>query len=219
MALEVSFGVELTDEEIAGMVTPRIAGDLIFSKLKSTDENVCQSQRVFYLLRNVFLKSFGLRRTDVTLETPLREFIPRAQEREVWPQLQTAVAARTWPELERPIWMCRLLTANGLAILAAIIFASLQFSLGLNAGVILGLTAALLFGGLAIRLTIPSKVCIPAALTTIRDLVPFALTSDRVAWNREQVSARIRQIVMEELEVPESEYTEELHFIEDCGVA
>ena len=37
IALEETFGMEMSDEEVDAMVTPRIAGDLIFAKLKSTD--------------------------------------------------------------------------------------------------------------------------------------------------------------------------------------
>jgi hypothetical protein len=218
MALEQGFGVELDDEELAEMVTPRKAGDFIFSKLQSSEEDVCQNQRVFYVLRNVFLKTFSLERGEITLETKFRNFIPQAHEQDVWPQLQSAIAARTWPELERPVWMFRLLTATSFAILGAIIFASIQSPLGLTLGVFLGTAAAIATGILAAKLTVQHKIRIPAQLKTIRDLMPFALTTHHVAWTRKQVSTLVQQIVTEELEMPESEYHEDLHFIEDCGV-
>jgi hypothetical protein len=219
MALEQGFGVELDDEEVAGVVTPRKAGDLIFSKLQSTEENACQNQRVFYLLRNVFLKTFSLPRGEITLDTQFRNFIPQAREQDVWPQLQSAVAARTWPELERPVWMFRLLTATSFAILGAIVVASIQSPLGLTLGLFLGIMAAIAVGVLAAKLTISYKVRIPVRLKTIRDLMPYALTSNHVAWTRKQVSTLVQQIVTEELEVPESEYHEDLHFIEDCSAS
>lgn len=66
MKLEEAFRVELKGDEAIQTVTPRMVGDLIFSKLQSTDQRVCQSQRAFYLLRKAFVRHFGLWRAAVT---------------------------------------------------------------------------------------------------------------------------------------------------------
>lgn len=42
MAAEEAFGVTLTAGDVEQMTIPRMLGDLIFSKLQSTDQSVCQ---------------------------------------------------------------------------------------------------------------------------------------------------------------------------------
>lgn len=110
MVLEESFGVELKDDEVGKAVTPRMVGDLIFAQLSATDEKTCQTQRAFYVLRKELRQLFGLHRKQVTLDTPIRPLMPRRKERELWPQLGVAVAARKWPRLVRPRWMSRSIT-------------------------------------------------------------------------------------------------------------
>lgn len=119
MALEEAFGVELKDEEVFKAVTPRLIGDIIFSKLQATDERVCQSQRSFYVLRRALMRQFGLRRGEVTLDRKLREFIPRERERDLWPALKEAVQARSWPRLVRSRRLVRGCQAVGTALFAA----------------------------------------------------------------------------------------------------
>ncbi len=114
--------------------------------------------------------------------------------------------------------MFLLLTAASFTILGAIVFASIQSPLGLTLGMFLGIAAAIAVGVSSAKLTLQYKVRIPAHLKTIRDLMPYALTSDHVAWTRKQVSTLVQQVVKDELDMPESEYHEDLHFIEVFGV-
>jgi hypothetical protein len=51
MALQERFGVAISDAEAEASVTPAAVVELIFGKLRNTDERVCVSQRAFYLLR------------------------------------------------------------------------------------------------------------------------------------------------------------------------
>ena len=80
----------------------------------------------------------------------------------------------------------------------------------------IGLTAA--FVRLSIVLTSRCRCYIPARLRTVRDLVPFAITSDSVTWTREQVAVAVKQVVMVQLGLPESAYTEDAHFVDDFGI-
>ena len=41
MEFEEEFGVELKDEEVVDLLTPRLVIDLIYSKLKNLDEQIC----------------------------------------------------------------------------------------------------------------------------------------------------------------------------------
>lgn len=218
MALEEGFGVDLDDDKVFEAVTPRKIGDLIFSKLRTTDQAVCQTQRAFYILRRGFVRTLNLKRADVSLDMRFRSLVPAEKEREVWPRLQAAVAARHWPQLSRPVWMTRLATACSLAVLALAVVVSFRLHWGLTIGLFMGTPLAIAFAILASRLTTPFRQYIPARLQTVRDLVPLARTSDSVTWTREQVSTLVKQLVMEQLGVPESTYAEDSHFIDDFGM-
>ncbi len=67
-------------------------------------------------------------------------------------------------------------------------------------------------------LTRSFEVCIPSCYQSIRDLIPYALTSGRLKWTREGVSIFVKQIVMEQLGLDESDYTEDSRFIEDFNL-
>ena len=51
MAIEEGFGVTIADAEAEGCVTPAAMIDLVFHKLRASDERVCVSQRAFHLVR------------------------------------------------------------------------------------------------------------------------------------------------------------------------
>jgi len=215
MDFEETFGVELKDEEVIESVTPRMIGDVIFSKLKATDESICQSQRAFYILRKAFVKLFNIERKSITPDMRFRDLIPKSQEKEVWEQLKVDITARSWPELTLPLWMSRLLIAAGLAILSMIVYAVIRSSvLGCFGGVII----TVVFLRITNKFAPPYRKNIQSRFKTIRDLIPYAITSDRIKWTREQVSAQVKQIVIEELGLRESEYTEDSRFVEDLGM-
>ncbi len=79
MEFEEAFGVELKDEEVTRIVTPRAVIDLIFSKLKTAGESICRSQRAFYTIRRVLITAFGLERNAVTPDLRFRDWIPKAR--------------------------------------------------------------------------------------------------------------------------------------------
>jgi len=218
MAMEEAFGVELKDDEVVRCVTPRLIGDLIFSQLSTTDEKTCQTQRAFYILRRGMMQLFRLPRKQVTLDTAIRQFIPRHKERDLWPQLGVAVAARRWPHLARPRWMDRSITAGALAIWGAFLYISIRHSLGLSVGFFGGLVVAGLCAMLATKGTRQFALYIPARFETVRDLIPLVLTSKHITWTRAVVSEIVKQIVMEQLGVPESKYTEDSDFMKDFGM-
>jgi len=218
MEMEEAFGVELKDDEVVKTVTPRMVGDVIFSKLQATDERICQTQRAFHIIRRAFRQLFVLQRKSMTPDMEFRKLIPRPKEKEIWPQIQSAVAARSWPELVRPEWMSRLITAVGFAIFVAIIYAVAQTSLGITLGIFAGIVITVVFGIIAAKITRPFQVYIPSRYKRIRDMVPYAVTSDYVRWTREQVSDLVKQLVMEQLGIHESKYTEDSRFVEDLGM-
>jgi hypothetical protein len=54
--------------------------------------------------------------------------------------------------------------------------------------------------------------------STVRDLVPFAITSGEISWSRDKVVTRVKRLVMKQPGVGEEEYREVTHFIHDFGM-
>ena len=219
LAMEEAFGVELKDDEVVQTVTPRMVGDLIFSKLQSTDQRVCQSQRAFYLLRKAFMRHFNLQRSVVTPDMPFRKLIPRSGVKDLWADLKRSVYARSWPALVRPQWLLWSITSLACGVFAAVFFILWRvFPIGAENAAMLGAVAMIAVSILGAKATRRFKTRIPARFRRIRDIIPFAVTSDLVKWTREQVSALIKQIVLEQLAIPETKYREDAHFINDLGL-
>lgn len=222
MEFEDTFGIQVKDEEIEKFTTPRTAGDLIFSKLHDKDENRCQSQRAFYMLRGVFGKMFHVDRKSMRPDMQFRHLIPKEQEKEKWEQIRAAVSARTWPALELPVWMSRLLVAAASVIFVAVIvgmaYLSRNIVIGSFVGFYLGMVLVLVLLIAADKTISPLRIFIPSRFQCVRDIIPYAITSDRMKWTREGVSLVVREIVTEQLGIDKSDYTEDSRFVEDFGL-
>jgi len=209
MALEEGFGVAITDAEAEVSVTPAAVIDLIFGKLRASDERVCVSQRAFYLLRKGLARTLGVSRRRLALEADVRSFAVGRSEREVWNDLKTTVQARSWPALARPSWLVVSLWLMSLGVFCALLAVFPWYV----AGACTGLVAYV-----AVRLTQPLRSRIPARFSKIRALVPFAVTSDAIAWTRDQVASLVKKLVIEQLGLHEGHYREDAHFVKDLGM-
>lgn len=220
MALEEAFGVELEDDEASDWAyrTPRSIGDYIFSKLEQSEEGYCLSQRTFYSLRNELIHILKLKRNEVRPDSPLRSFITPDKEKQIWLTLKDGIGAKRWPELARPKWLTRSLVIVSLSVSGATWIYFSSRSMALDSGFTTGVGAAVLFAMTGTLLTRPFKNRIPAFLVTIRDLVPYAVKIDNVAWTRKQVSELVKLTVLEQLDISEEQYNEDYRFIEDYGL-
>lgn len=219
MSVEEAFGIELRDEEVTGTDTPRMVIDLIFSKLKTAEEGICRSQRAFYVIRRTLLGRLDLDRKAIRPDAELRNLIPGSDEKQTWEEIRVALGARSWPRLVRPAWMSRFLFIVGLVIFAGAVLASASLSVGVAPSIGGGILVCGLFGIAAAILTRPFCVCIPAHLKSIRDVIPDAITSDRMAgWTREEVAVVVKRLTMEQLGVDAASYTEDSRFVEDFNM-
>ncbi|MBN1807346.1 MAG: hypothetical protein JW837_19020 [Sedimentisphaerales bacterium] len=226
MEFEEEFGIELKDEEVVDLLTPRMVIDLVCSKLKNLDEHICQTQRTFYILRRAFIKIFGLERKSIKPDIPFRNLIEKSKEKEIWEQIKISIAARNWPNFVRPLWMSRTLIAAGFAIFCVTFCTAIYSQVRVGFTDLHGITSAAIFGVLlvipyaviAAIITSPWKIYIPQEFKSIRDLIPYAITSDRIKWDRETVSICVKRIVTEQLGLSESDYTEDSRFVEDFGM-
>jgi acyl carrier protein len=219
MEFEEAFGIKLEDEEVTKTVTPRMVIDLIFSKLKTADERICRSQRAFYTIRRVLVQTFGLDRKSITPDMRLRDSISKPREKEVWEQMKAALSPRSWPALVLPRWMSRSILVLCFAVFVAGVIATIPLSRHVGAAFACGIALAGLFGIIGVIITRPSRTLIPPRFQSIRDMIPYAITSDRMTgWTREEVAVVVKRITTEQLGLDESEYTEDSRFVEDFHV-
>lgn len=209
MAIEEGFGITIADAEAEACVTPAALIDLVFSKLRASDKRVCVSQRAFYLLRKGLTQTLGVSRRKVDLNADIRSFAAARSEREVWDDLKAAVQARSWPALARPGWLTASMWFLSLGTFCALI-AQFHWAVAAACSVLVAYVAA--------RLTRPFCSRIPARYSRLRELVPFAVTSDAIAWTRDQVAALVRKLVIEQLGLREGQYREDAHFVKDLGM-
>ena len=217
MALEEAFGIEIKDEETVKTVTPGSVIDLIYSKVRHADQKVCPSQRAFYILRKVCVRQFCANRKTFSLDTPIRSLIAQEREAADWKILQSIVAARSWPELGRPRWLVVLLMVLSLMITSV----SLWFwiwTVSSSVSVLIGFVCALIPVMGLYRLTQRYRNRIPIGIHRVRDIVPYAVTAETVEWTREQVAQLVKIVVQEQLRIPDSQYREDAHFINDFGM-
>jgi hypothetical protein len=77
---------------------------------------------------------------------------------------------------------------------------------------------ALLIAFVGTRITRPFRSRIPAQYSPLRKLVPFAVTSDAIAWTRDQVASLVKKLVIAQLGLREGQYREDAHFVQDFGM-
>jgi acyl carrier protein len=224
MQTEERFGIVISDGEAEAVRTPGMLIDLVFSKLTVSDERFCRSQRAFYLVRRALHADFAVERAAIHPGADLRALTPGVEEAQFWPRLKECVRARSWPKLDfsREVRF-RIAAASWLLFATVIwVFAWAGWGhMGASAfawGTLLATVVAILFDdGLRKHLS-GMRRFIPVEVKTLRDLVPFAETSDLITWTREGVAREIRAIVLEVLGIKPEKYREDADFVKDLGM-
>jgi acyl carrier protein len=210
MAIEEGFGVTIADAEAEACFTPAAVIDLVFGKLRATDERVCVSQRGFYLLRKGMTQTLGISRRTVDLSADIRSLTAGRSERKVWSELEATVQARSWPALARPRWLTASMWVLSLGTFCGL-FAQFHWAIAAACSALVAYIAA--------RGTRPFRSRIPARYSRLRELVPFAVTSDVISWTRDQVASLVKKLVIEQLALREGQYREDAHFVRDLGMS
>lgn len=209
MAIEEAFGVTIEDSEVETLVTPAAVIDLVFGKLRTSDERVCVTQRAFYLIRKGLIRTLGVSRRSVTIHSEIRLLAKGKSEPQVWEDLQTAVGARRWPALARPGWLVACLWLLSASIFGVLLVHYHWLFAAAGAGV------AAMIGS---RLTVRYRNRIPGPYSRVDKLVPMAATSEVIVWTRDQVAAVVKKRVIEQLGLREKHYREEADFVKELGM-
>ena len=226
MEIEDAFDVTLEDAEAVHIRTPGDLIEAVWRKVAHADAQGCLTQRAFNLLRAALLSAFPLKRRDIKPTTRMGAIVPKANRDQLRKQFATTLRTDPFPALVRPRWLVVLLTAPCLAAGFGVVVALLRLAPSLSWGTtaFAGAVSAVVLGYLMALATKNLRSEFPPLIATVGDLSRWImthkpdLTSPGPArhWTREQVAARVREIVIEQLDCANS-YREDAGFIDDLG--
>lgn len=218
MAIEDEFEILLPETEVIPADTVGKVVDLVYARLRHSEQQPCPSQHGFYVVRRTLMERLGLKRSAIKPGSQLGSLIPQPDRRRVWPDLLRRLTddQTTWPGLVRPKWLKRALAIFVLGVLAISCFAVVKWLSLYLLG--LGLFAALGVAVLSIRLTEPFRTEFPKQLIRVKDLIRFVKTLHSRIWSKEEVFQKIREIVVDLLGVKPEQVTLNSHWVYDLGL-
>jgi hypothetical protein len=89
MGWEQAFDVKITDREAEKITTPRMAIDLIISKLEVKENilNICPLMRIYYRVEQAFQAVLSFQQIQIEPDSKLRHLLPQEQRSETWQKI------------------------------------------------------------------------------------------------------------------------------------
>ena len=223
MAVEDAFDIQIANADAEKMITPRQVIDFVLGKVTTTNASICLTQRAFNVLRKSLIHKCGLKRSQITPDARLSTLLAKNQRRKLLGEITSKLAIKKAPELVRPRWVSAGVLGSSLA--AGFGAAAACFPEWGSVAVWVFILVAMLAAGLAIRLTKPLCTEFPKDLQTIGDLARWVMTHKAdlatptaPAWTRDQVAARVRQIIIDVLGC-KPDFSEDANFVKDLGLS
>ncbi len=217
MAVEDAFDIRIEDLEAEKLLTPLQLIELVQAKVANVETEICLSHRAFNLLRRYFTINRALPRKQFKPSAQLSALIPQKQRKVVLLDMALEVGTEPLPQLVRTAWLIKILF---LFSVACGVYAATRVSSMSN-----GVAASAATGFLVTVLTLPFRNEFPKGLVTIGDLAlwvkrhkPDLSNKSQKAWTREQIAARVREIIIDTLAC-EKTYREEARFVQDLGLS
>lgn len=234
MRVEDEFGLTIEDREAESLFTPRQLVELVMVKVGRTDHAVCLTQRAFHRVRRTMMRHLTLPRAAIRSETSMEQLIPPDNRRRILSEmLVTLEIADAMPlvcsqSLHRAI-LATALIAGGL--LAWGVFGAGRGSESLLLRLLseftpflVGAIGAGIAGFLGFRLTRHWQIYFPPNLASVGHFTRWVMARTLPSlgappgqWSREQVAARVREIVVAQLGC-DATYSEDARFVEDLGL-
>jgi acyl carrier protein len=220
LTIEDEFQIAVSDTDAEQCRTVGDAVDLVYSRVRKSENEPCPSQHGFYVVRKKLIGILSVSRCRIRPDTRLDELIRRKNRRASWKRILAELADRqgVWPRLTRPRWLKVVLFVIGsFVFLACFFMCSLLWRSGLTVGDALwfflftAFFTALFLG----VITVPFKTEFPEGFRFVKDLVKFVKTLDTRIWSREEVFEKVKKLTAEQLDVPESKVTEDADFLKD----
>ena len=107
LAVEVAFGVEIPDADVARIATPRHLIAFLRQRLPAADSVPCLTQQAFYRTRDSVRAMAGVTRPEVRPSTPLETVLPGVTQRHAWRAFGERLGAPAWGALPGTGWWAR----------------------------------------------------------------------------------------------------------------
>jgi len=222
MAVEEAFDVRIEDSEAEKILTPRQLIDLVSSKVAVATTTTCLTHRAFNLLRKSLLTHSGLKRKDLVPSATFSVLIPKPQRHSLIEETMGDLRIKKTPLLIRPGWLTALLfgvsVATGLVTAILVRPTEAWIAFAIIAGV------SILVGYIGVKVTTNQRTEFPQEVRTVGDLSRWIMShkpdlsvATSPAWTRDQIAARVREIVTEILSC-DSKYAEDSRFVQDLGL-
>ena len=213
LAIEEEFQIVITDEEATNSETPDKLTEVVYSKLRRSNQDVCPSQHGFHKVRKTLIEQFNIPRKAIKLDTPLNDFFGKEHRKKYWVNLLSLLSdgQTVYAPLERPKWLKRTINLTIPLISFPIFLYFTHFT------VVLSFLAACTLIFVLRTLTIPMKLEFPANFEKVKDLVPIIRSLETKVWDREDVYEKVKEIIVQQLGVKESEVLPDSHFVNDLG--
>lgn len=214
LAIEDEFQIAITDEEAIQSETPAKLVDVVYSKLRQTELDVCPSQHGFYKIRKIIMDKLKIPRKTIKPDTPLSELIQIKNRKKYWSAILFELSGRQtgFASLQRPRWVklaiYLIIPMIALPVLLNLTYYSIDLSLIATGALIPLLTL----------LTIPMKYEFPANFRSVKDLVKIIGTLQTKAWDKDEVYNKIKKIISKQLGIKEEDIKPDSRFVKDLGV-
>jgi acyl carrier protein len=224
--LEDAFDIRIEDTDVEKISTPRDLIELVMSKVAHADAAECLTQRAFNLLRAALLVQLPLKRRDIAPQVRMADLVPRTDRRSLLECLAAGLETPPMPSLVRPKGLVDLLVVWCIALGVAIAVFLFRHGLWQHRGALVftAVFAAVGMGYLAAAATRALRSEFPPQVATVGDLARWIVAhktdlagSTPGKWTREQVAARVREVVIEQLDCAET-YREDASFIQDLDM-
>lgn len=213
MAIEEEFQLVIADEEAGNIQTPRELTDLLYSKLRQSRNDPCQSQHAFYVVRNTLVEVAGIKKNQIKPHTNLNTLIPKENRKNILKEIISSISGgkTIYVELVRPTEIMLLIY-----FLITTTFFTIQFCTNLD--LLFNILISFAFWAALIAFTSPFRSEFPKNFLTVKDLTRIIGSSQSKIWNREELWGKIKTIIVEQLGVTPKEVLPDVNFINDLGM-
>jgi hypothetical protein len=225
IAIEDSFAITFTSDELLTTTTIDQLFDLVVSKLNHDNQNSCLSGATFYRLRAALTRVCAVPRGQIHPNTKLDILMPRKLRRVQWDSLRSSLD-----------WVLPDLTFASRVLVTTLptLYLASGCILWLNWGAIHSYLRGFAFLGsvlvplllfvILLKIARPFAVVFPERCETIRDLVNlassrnFAKISGDSGWNKNEAWFALRKLVADAAGLPPGLVRRELRFPEDLNI-
>ena len=224
MAIEEAFDIQIEDSEAEQLLTPRDVVSLVLLKTSRSQTSDCLTQRAFNRLRTGFMRHAGVDRSEIKPKARIADLVSRNQRRQIVRRMLDEVGVPHDPRFVRPIWLIGVICFSALALGIFLVLLLRRSGIPYDNPIILVPLVAVVSAWFALQMTKGFRYELDAPVATVGGLSrwlvargPSFIAIETGKWTREQVAARVREIVIDQLGC-EKEYREEARFVEDLGL-